>query len=169
MCQDCWLEYLVVKWVKLLLSELVQSKTIGNMIQMMRKMMKRMKRLRTKRMIMSRWRGKLWGPGQWWLLMIIKTMSMSRGPTCLVWGCIQASHHCYTGREETLGHSFDLGIYGLASSDVTIKTFSHIAQSWNVWITLRDRTKGERLSRQLFQLLSNRNHISVIETSLSRK
>ena len=167
MCQNCWLEYLVVKWVKLLLSELVQSKTIRNIIQMM----KRMKRLRTKRMIMimSRRRGKLWGPGQWWLLLIITTMSMSRGPTCLVWGCIQASHHCYTGPEETLGHSFDLGIYGLASSDVTIKTFSHIAQSWNVWITLRDRTKGERLSCQLFQLLSNRNHISVIETSLSGK
>ena len=40
------MKYLVVKWVKLLLPELVQSKTFGNMIQMMRKVMKRM---RTKR------------------------------------------------------------------------------------------------------------------------
>ena len=40
------MKYLVVKWVKLLLPELVQSKTIGNIIQMMRKVMKRM---RTKR------------------------------------------------------------------------------------------------------------------------
>ena len=51
------MSYLVVKWVKLLLPELVQSKTIGNMIQMMRKMMKRLKRMRTKRMILTRWRG----------------------------------------------------------------------------------------------------------------